>query len=234
MVTRGGGPQVTLLLGERARVDDVIDDWVAVHELSHLLHPLVGLDEAWFGEGLATFHQVVLRARAGLIDEDDAWAALRDGFERGQAAAERGPWTLPLREGSARMRAEGRWVQTYWGGAAIVFALDVGLRRCGGGSIDDVVAAVRAEQPRVDAVRVPARSIVARAAAAGSACAHLEDDVERMLAEPFPGDALDLLEALGAGPAGLIEDAPLSSLRSSIMTPRQGSTDGAAGRRPAP
>jgi hypothetical protein len=132
------------------------------------------------------------------------------------------------------MRAEGRWIQTYWGGAAIVFVLDVGLRRCGGGSIDDVVAALRAEQPRVDALRIPARSIVARAASTAPACAHLEADVERMLAEPFPRDALPLLDALGAGPAGLAAEAPLSSLRSAIMTPRHLPTAGAAGRRSAP
>lgn len=235
MVTRGGGPQATLLLGERARVDDVIDDWVAVHELSHLLHPLVGLDEAWFGEGLATWHQVVLRARAGLIDEDEAWAALRDGFERGRAAAERGPWTLPLREASARMRAEGRWIQTYWGGAAVVFALDVGLRRCGGGSIDDVVATLRAEQPRVDAQRLPALTIVTRAAATAPACARLKADVERMLAEPFPRDALPLLDALGASPGGLTDDAPLAALRPGIVAPRRITAAAAApGHRSAP
>lgn len=234
MVTRGGGPQATLLLGERARIEDVIDDWVAVHELSHLLHPLVGLDEAWFGEGLATWHQVVLRARAGLIDEDNAWASLRDGFERGRAAAERGPWTLPLREASARMRAEGRWVQTYWGGAAIAFVLDVGLRRCGGVSIDDVVAGLRSEQSRVDARRVSAAAIVARAAAAAPACAPLVTEVDAMLREPFPSAALPLLDALGARAAGLSADAPLAALRPAIMAPRPVTTAAVPGQLSAP
>jgi hypothetical protein len=228
MVTRGGGPQAHLLLGARARVDDVLDDWVAVHELSHLLHPLVGLDEAWFGEGLATWHQVVLRARAGLISEAEAWATLADGFERGAAAAERGPWTLSLREASARMRAEGRWLQTYWGGAAIVLVMDVALRRCGDTSIDDVVAALRAEQPRVDARRVAALDIVARAAAVSPACATLQDDVEAMLDEPFPGAARPLLEALATGPT----DPSLAAVAGAILSPGAAAAGaGCGGRR---
>jgi hypothetical protein len=232
MVTRGGGPHALLLLGGRARVEDVIDDWVAVHELSHLLHPLPALDEAWFGEGLATWHQVVLRARAGLITEEAAWAALRDGFERGAAAAERGPWTLSLREASARMRAEGRWVQTYWGGAAIAFVVDVGLRRCGGISIDDVVATLRAEQPRIDARRIPAADVVARAAAVAPGCHHLTADVEAMLAEPFPARARPLLDAILAVPP---RDPTLAGLGSTLLQARPaGAAVGRAGRLSAP
>lgn len=222
MVSRGGGPQALLLLGATARIDDVADHWVAVHELSHLLHPPMALEDAWLGEGLASYHQNVLRARAGLITDEQAWAELRDGFERGRAATSRGPWTVSLQEASRRMRAEGRWLQTYWGGAAVVLWLDVALRRCGGGSVDVLMAGFRADQGPVDRRRVPARDVIARAAATAPACAHIAADVDAMLATPFPVAGLELLDALGASAGGLVGNAPLSAVRDGITRPGGG------------
>ncbi len=220
MVTRGGGPHALLLLGAHARFDDVNDHWVPVHELAHLLHPLVGMDEPWFGEGLASYHQNVLRARVGLLDEDKAWGSLRDGFERGVSASSRVAWSLSLREASQRMRAEGRWLQTYWGGAAIMLMIDVSLRQCSDRTLDDVVAGFRAAQRDVDRQRVRASEIVAEAATVAPACAHIVDDVNAALDEPFPKAALPLLESMGVTSAGLRPDAPLVELRRQIASPR--------------
>ena len=59
--------------------------------------------------------------------------------------------------------------------------------------------------------------------------------VERMLAEPFPRDALPLLDALGASPGGLTDDAPLAALRPGIVAPRRITAAAAApGHRSAP
>jgi hypothetical protein len=211
MVARGGGLQVWLSLGDRARLDEVINDWVAVHELSHLLQPLVGVEEAWFGEGLATWHQVVLRARVGLVTEAQAWALLRDGFTRGATSAADGV-RLPLHAASARMRRDGRFLQTYWGGAALIFAVDVALRHCAALSIDDVLAEVMVH--RTASERLSARSILHRAANAAPACAHITEDVDAMLREPFPKAGLALLVAEGAHDSGKV--SPLSA----IMRPR--------------
>ncbi len=211
MVARGGGLHAWLTLGERARLEEVVDDWVAVHELSHLLQPPVGVDEAWFGEGLATWHQVVLRARVGLVTEAEAWALLRDGFTRGAASAEDGG-RLPLHAASARMRREGRFLQTYWGGAALIFAVDVALRRCAALDFDDVLADVMAHQTAPG--RLSARSILHRAATATPACAHIDDEVDAMLQEPFPMAGIALLTAEGAHDSGLM------SRLSAIMRPR--------------
>jgi hypothetical protein len=220
MVSRGGGPQAHLLLGQQARVADVIDSWVAVHELSHLLHPLLGLDDSWFGEGFASYHQNVLRARAGLMSEADAWTALEDGFRRGAAASERGPWTVSLQDASVQMRAEGRYLQVYWGGAAVVLWMDVALRQCADRSIDDVVATFRAEQPDLDGRRVPAREIVARAAAMSPTCAHITADVDALLRQPFLGDSLPaLLEDLGIEAGTLTPTAPRAGVREAITRP---------------
>ena len=222
MVSRGGGPQAHLLLGQQARIDDVIGSWVAVHELSHLLHPLLDVSDAWFGEGFASYQQNILRARAGLMTEDECWAALADGLRRGADASLRGPRTRSLQDASSAMRTEGAYLQVYWGGAAVVLWLDVALRRCADRSIDDVVATFRAEQPRVDARRVPAREIVARAAATATECAYIAEEVDNLLREPFPRVGMALLGELGVADAGLSSTAPLARLREAITRPTAG------------
>src|SRR5690349_3931578 len=59
------------------------DDWTAVHELSHLMHPYLGDRGTWLAEGLATYYQNVLRARSGMLTPAQAWDRLYQGFKRG-------------------------------------------------------------------------------------------------------------------------------------------------------
>jgi hypothetical protein len=79
-----GEPVVRLLL--RSDVDDasLSRDWVAVHELFHLAMPPIPRDDAWLSEGWATWYGEILRARAGLQTEEEAWTELLQGFERGR------------------------------------------------------------------------------------------------------------------------------------------------------
>ncbi len=227
-VVRGGGPTASLLLGASARVEDVVGEWVAVHELAHLLAPPFALDDSWASEGLASYWQEALRARARLLDEADAWQQLADGFARGAAAAQ--GWTsVPLAEASRRMRSEGRWLQVYWGGAALALLMDLRLRACADVSLDDVVAGLRRAQPDVDVRRIPAAELVERVAGltrAGTApgrtpedrCAFVADDVAAGLRAPFPAVA-PLLESLGLSAAGVVVDehAPRAAIRRAIV-----------------
>lgn len=215
MVSRGGGPQVLLLLGAEAVVGDVVDDWVAVHEFSHLLMPPVGVDDAWLTEGLASYYQNILRARIGLLTQRQAWEGLRDGFQSGADAAKRGPFTVSLKGASARMHQEGRYLQVYWGGAAVILMLDVELRRCAGLSVDDLVASFRAEQQRVDVTRIRAQDFVARAAGLAPACAPLQGLVAAALGRPFP-ETDSVLRDLGVGSSALSDTQTLSALRRQI------------------
>ncbi|MEZ4255323.1 MAG: hypothetical protein R3A78_06345 [Polyangiales bacterium] len=82
-VVRGGGPTITLYVSTHATAEELHANWVAVHELSHLLHPFT--PEPWLAEGLATYYQEVLLARMGAQSEEAAWRALDEGFARGRA-----------------------------------------------------------------------------------------------------------------------------------------------------
>jgi hypothetical protein len=125
--TRGQGHGVTLFVDPAQPAAALDRDWVAVHELSHQFHPYLGDRGSWLAEGLATYYQNVLRARAGLMTPADAWQAIDAGFARGRAAT--GPGDGPLDD-----IADGRanFMRTYWSGTAYWLEADLALRRSSG------------------------------------------------------------------------------------------------------
>lgn len=140
MVQRGGGISAMLLLRRGAEPDELVRDWVAVHEMSHLLIPSLSRRDAWLSEGLATYYQNVARARAGLISPLEAWRTMEEGFERGR----RGGSGRSLREESARMHRTFAFRRVYWSGTAFALEADVLLRTAHGTSLDAVLAEVGA------------------------------------------------------------------------------------------
>lgn len=124
-VLRGGGAAAHFFVDQNRPLSEYREDWTATHELSHMLLPYVGRGDAWLSEGLASYYQNVLRARAGMIDEELAWQKLYAGFGRGR----RDSGTGTLSEVSKDMRASGGYMRVYWSGAAIVLMADVELRR---------------------------------------------------------------------------------------------------------
>jgi hypothetical protein len=126
--TRGQGQGLTLFVDPAQPAAAFARDWIAVHELAHLMHPYLGDRGAWLAEGLATYYQNVLRARAGLIPPAAAWAELDDGWRRGRRET-RGD--LPLDEASAQMDERRDFQRVYWSGAAYWLEVDLALRRAG-------------------------------------------------------------------------------------------------------
>src|SRR5690606_3244169 len=59
------GASVVLVVGDRMPESERRRDWVLVHELFHLGFPTFRGEGRWLGEGLATYYEPVLRARAG-------------------------------------------------------------------------------------------------------------------------------------------------------------------------
>ncbi|MEM9067641.1 MAG: hypothetical protein AAGE52_04020 [Myxococcota bacterium] len=131
MVRRGGGPSVMLLVHENADEEELVSDWTAVHELSHLGLPRMYNEDRWISEGFATYYQEVLRARAGLIPPEKAWENMAAGFARGAYSGSRGP----LWRDAANFRGVGR---IYWAGTAYMLDTDVRYRQRQG-SLDDLV-----------------------------------------------------------------------------------------------
>ncbi|HHJ16814.1 MAG TPA: hypothetical protein ENJ80_08975 [Gammaproteobacteria bacterium] len=139
-VQRGGGNAVHLYIDQRRPASEFMADWVLVHELSHLLHPVIDASDRWLSEGIASYYQNVLRARAGLRSAQWSWDALHGGFERGMRGTPRG---RSLAEVSETMMRDHSYMRVYWSGAAIALLADVELRRRTAGvqSLDTALAA---------------------------------------------------------------------------------------------
>jgi hypothetical protein len=109
-------------------------DWVMTHELLHLGFPTLEREYLWLAEGLATYQEPLVRARAGMLGEQDLWRGYLAGFPQGLPnASDRGL------DGSTR------WGRVYWGGALVFLLLDVELRSRSRGRLS-LDAAARAIQ----------------------------------------------------------------------------------------
>ena len=138
---RGEGNALQLLIDPSRPAAEFADDWKAVHELSHRMHPYLGDRGSWLAEGLATYYQNVLRARGGLLTPNQAWDRLAEGFRRGMAQPAGGS----LEETADGMHRSHSFAQVYWAGAAFWLTLDRDLRRASAGKqgVDSVLAKFR-------------------------------------------------------------------------------------------
>jgi hypothetical protein len=217
--TRGQGNALTLFVDPAHGDAEFNRDWVAVHELSHLFHPYLGDRGAWLAEGLATYYQNVLRARAGLLTPVQAWAALDDGFVRGRKRT-RGDSTLEAASGKM-----GDFQRIYWSGTAYWLAVDVELRRASRDrlSVDEALR-------RFDACCLPSERSWAPDEFVAKLDALIGSDVFSKtfrvyrVRRDFP-DLAALYAALGIRHDGdqlrFDETAPDAPLRRSIMEARQ-------------
>ncbi|HEX4481363.1 MAG TPA: hypothetical protein VH082_11170 [Rudaea sp.] len=121
---RGEGNALELLVDPTRPLSEFDGDWVAVHELSHLMHPYLGDRGSWLSEGLATYYQNVLRARAGLLTSVQGWDRLKEGFED-----QRDSYATSLQDSARDMHATHDFRRIYWSGAAFWMTVDTDLRR---------------------------------------------------------------------------------------------------------
>ena len=126
--------EVTVLLYVRrgASHQQLRADWTAVHEFSHLAHPYLGEGGRWLAEGLASYHQNVLRSRAGMLPPEEAWQRLDAGFRRGESVG-----GGPRLESLGRQR--GGTMRVYWSGAAYWLEMELALRRDHGMTLQAVL-----------------------------------------------------------------------------------------------
>ena len=121
---RGGGDAVLLYVDPTRALADYHGNWTLAHELVHFAHPYLGDEGRWISEGLATYFQNVVRARAGRITARRAWEELDAGFGRGLENRS----TRTLRETSRVMGEERLYMRGYWSGTALALAADLAWR----------------------------------------------------------------------------------------------------------
>ncbi len=117
-VLPASAPSIALLVGEDATKDELDDDWILVHELFHLGVPSFSGEGKWFDEGLATYYEPVIRARAGNKSEEDVWNEFAHQMGKGLDAMR-----------STGLEGTQDYDAVYWGGALVCLLADLEARR---------------------------------------------------------------------------------------------------------
>lgn len=128
-------PAIVVRVGEHATCDALYGDWVLVHELFHTGSPSYVGEGKWFDEGLATYYEPLIRARAGWLGERRIWTEFANAMPQGlPALAAKGLESAKSYRG------------IYWGGAIMVMLADLRIRQATGGrlGLEDGMRAVLA------------------------------------------------------------------------------------------
>ena len=124
-VRRQGVEGVNFYLGGSFNAYDLMNDWTAAHELSHLLIPYPGKSDIWLSEGLASWYQGILMFNAGFKSEQALWQGLIDGFERAGNTRSIGS----LSQSSRQMKSQHSYMRVYWVGAAYFLQMEYALQQ---------------------------------------------------------------------------------------------------------
>ncbi|HVJ21753.1 MAG TPA: hypothetical protein VM686_40395 [Polyangiaceae bacterium] len=110
-------PGVVLMVGEHTTKEQLYADWVLVHEFFHIGFPSFHQEGKWLDEGLATYFEPIIRARAGWIDEEQVWEEFVSAMPQGLGALR----NIGLEKGTD-------YRDVYWGGAIYCLLADVEIR----------------------------------------------------------------------------------------------------------
>jgi hypothetical protein len=201
---------IRVQLGREVTPAELRNDWVLVHEMTHLALPDTGEEHAWFSEGVATYVEGVARVQAGNRSEVDVWAEEMRSMPRG------------LPEGGDRgLDHTHTWGRTYWGGAMFCLLADVGIRRSTQlrFGLQEALRAVLRESSGLASDWPIERVLRTGDAAVGTRT--LEELYAQMKDSPMAPDLMTLWRQLGVLPEGdsvrLVDDAPLAPVRHAIM-----------------
>jgi hypothetical protein len=204
-----GGPAVLVRAASGMTADATRDDWVMTHELIHVSLPSLGREHAWLSEGIATYVEPIVRARAGLVTPEAYWHDLVEGLPQGLPAA-----------GDEGLERTHTWGRTYWGGALFCFVADLTIRERSGNarSLDDALRGIVASGAHVESHWTIDRFIEAGDRGAGTTV--LEELYRDMGLAPGSVDLAQLWQRLGvrleSGRVTFDDGAPLAALRRSI------------------
>jgi hypothetical protein len=105
-------------VGQNTTAQELADDWMMTHELTHMAFPDLPDENHWMEEGIATYVEPIARVQAGELDAKRIWSDMMEGMPKGEPK--------PGDEGLDRTHT---WGRTYWGGALFCLVADVNIRK---------------------------------------------------------------------------------------------------------
>jgi hypothetical protein len=181
---------VAARVGRETSAAEFLDDWVLVHEMVHVGIPRLPRVHNWLHEGLATYVEIVARARAGITSAEQLWGELARGLPKG----------LP-QSGDRGLDHTPTWGRTYWGGALFCLLADLKIRRASTGrfGLQHALQGVLAAGGNYGEDWSIARLLGVADAAVGQTS--LSDLYREMKDQPVPVDLDALWHELGVAPS---------------------------------
>lgn len=205
------GRWIRIRYGRGCTAETFANDWVMVHEMLHATFPDLSDDHRWMQEGLSTYLEPIVRARAGATAEHDVWRRWTNSMHHGRP-----------KPGDGGLDETHTWGRLYWGGTLFWFVADVRVRELTDNrrSIRDIVTHI-AEQGGNGRASWSTARVVAQADAATdtTVVSALYDAMAKA-----PGDIdlpalLSRLGVVGEGEAVRFDPAaPLAAIRSAITS----------------
>jgi hypothetical protein len=203
---------IRLQVGRDVTPAQLMDDWVLVHEMTHLALPDMGEAQNWFSEGLAVYVEGIARVQAGNRSQEDVFTEQMRQMPRG----------MP-QPGDRGLDHTHTWARTYWGGAMFCFLADVEIHRRTENrlGLQDAMRAVARASGGLASDWPISRVFAVADEATGTRV--LEEMYARMRDKPVTPDLQDLWAKLGIVSDGvgvkLHDNAPLAAIRLAIMRP---------------
>jgi hypothetical protein len=204
------GALIRITAGRDVTPAELLNDWVLVHEMTHLALPDVGPEHVWLSEGVAVYVEGVARAQAGNRPAAEVWAEAARSMPRGLPQA-----------GDAGLDHTHTWGRTYWGGALFCLLADIGIRQRTGNrkGLQSALRAVTQASGGLVSDWPIERVFAVGDAAVGTKV--LEELYARSKDAPLATDLPSLWRSLGIEPEDgvvrLRDDAPLAKIRDAIM-----------------
>lgn len=202
-----------LTVGREVSEDALRDDWVMVHEMTHLALPRVPMRSAWFMEGNATYVEPIARAQLGQIPPQEVWRWAVDDMPKGQP-----------KQGDKGLDHTHTWGRTYWGGAMYWLSAEVDIYKKSDGKyrLQDALRAInRSSGGNGTFWSVEQATRVGDMAVKSDVLTSL---YMRLKDQPAAFDLHGMLQQLGIsendGVIRFDDRAPLAALRRSITSPR--------------
>lgn len=112
------GSAIRVHVGRSAGEAAFREDWILVHEMTHLALPRLPARNLWLQEGNATYVEPIARAQARQLDVATVWRWAYRGLPQGQA-----------RPGTGGLDGTDDHGRIYWGGAAYWLLADIAIRQ---------------------------------------------------------------------------------------------------------
>jgi hypothetical protein len=214
----GGFPAFTRIrLGQHTTIQELTEDWMMTHELTHTGFPSQDDEHHWIEEGLAVYIEPVARVQAGFLTPEKIWADMVRDMPKGNP-----------QPGDQGLDQTHTWGRTYWGGAQFCLLADVTIREQTHNKkgLQDALRAIVAAGGAIDR-EWPIRKAL-QVGDAGTGTHVLEEQYDHMANIPVTIDLDGLWRKLGIVRTGndqvrFDNSAPEAAIRAAItVTPATG------------